>query len=1351
LFDKTGTVLLQCPGGKTGTYSIPNGVACIGDLAFYGCSGLTAVTIPNSVTNIGPGAFAACPALTQIMVDAQNSFYSSSVDGLLFDKAGTVLIQCPGGKTGTYSVPESVASIGDFAFDGSSGLTSIIIPGSVTRIGQEAFVGCSSLMGIYFQGNAPALDSSSFAGDGATTYYIAGTTGWGPNFGGLPAIPWSPLLQAAYVMTNGGITITKYSGPGGAVVIPATFDGLPITAIGDSAFSACANLTSVTLPAGLASIGDWAFSSCTSLGGVTIPDSVTNLGDWAFSACTNLAAATIGNGIVSIGDGAFDFCSGMTNAALGANVINLGAYAFDSCSNLATITLPNSLVSIGDWAFASCTKLTGVTLPTNVTRLGQEAFESCASLTRITIPNSVTNLGDEAFQFCTNLAAVTIGDGVPAIGKGAFDSCARLTNATLGKSVISVGDYAFESCTNLASVSLSQSLANVGQAAFAYCACLTNITIPGGVTNLGSRAFLGCTNLAGVYLLGSAPACDSSTFQGEQPLAYYLNGAAGWGPTFAGLSTSPWEPPDQMAYAITDGAVTVTKYLGPGGSVTVPGTIGGLPVIGIGASAFYNCAGLTSVTIPNGVTNIGFGAFIDATNLTEAFFQGNPPTIYSSIFQGDRAAAVYYLAGTTGWGASYGGAPASLWDPQAQAAYTVANGQVTITKYTGPGGSLTIPSTIAGLPVTALATEAFASATNLTDVTIPASVTSIGDWQFAWCSRLTAVTVDPLNPTYSSLDGVLLDKSQGVLIEYPPGLPGTYTLPQSVTNIWDWAFASSINLTNVTLGNSVTGIGHYAFEYCPALARLTIPQSVSVVGDGAFIDCSNLTAVFFAGDAPYAGSSLFQGDHANAYYLAGTAGWGPSFAGIPAFPWDPQTQAAYAVTNGAITLTRYTGPGGSLTIPATLAGLPLTSIGEGAFLDCAGLSSVAIPTGVTNIADYAFQNCLNLAAVTLPEGLLSIGNFAFNGCSSLAGITLPDSLASIQHDAFASCASLTNVSIPAGVTAIGAGGFAQCASLAAITVDPLNPVYSSGDGVLFNQAQTVLLQYPCGRPGAYTLPQSAVDIADSAFEYSSNLTAITIGESVTNIGIGAFAYCAALTNVTIGSGLANLSTSAFAACTALTGVYFQGNAPAVGYAVFEYDNDATLYYLPGASGWTATFGGRPALLWQNTTPAVPPALSQEPQSLTVFFGASATFTVIASGTPPLGYQWFFNGAPIPGATADSLTIDNVQAPDAGAYSVVVSNAAGWVGSSPAELTIVLARFDAPVLEPLTLVGGYPHLTWSAIPGLRYQVWFTDTLANPSWTSLGDVLVASGNTLEFTDSAAGGSSARFYRVQVLAPQ
>jgi hypothetical protein len=223
--------------------AIPNSVTSIGHYAFSYCSSLTNVAIPNSVTSIGDGAFSWCISLSAITVDALNTAYSSQ-DCVLFNKTRDTLVQYPPGKSGSYAVPNSVTSIGSYAFDGCAGLTSVTVGDSVTSIGDYAFCGCSSLAGVYFRGNAPTSVAPSvfYYASNATVYYRAGTLGWASTFAGAPAVLWEPLIpvnDASFaVRANGfGFRIT------GTTNIPIMVEGCTDLAGGPWIWLQTASLT----------------------------------------------------------------------------------------------------------------------------------------------------------------------------------------------------------------------------------------------------------------------------------------------------------------------------------------------------------------------------------------------------------------------------------------------------------------------------------------------------------------------------------------------------------------------------------------------------------------------------------------------------------------------------------------------------------------------------------------------------------------------------------------------------------------------------------------------------------------------------------------------------------------------------------------------------------------------------------------------------------------------------------------------------------------------------------------------------------------------------------------------------
>ena len=346
--------------------TIPNSVTSIGESAFYGCSGLTSVTIPNSVTSIGGSAFSGCSGLTSLTIgNSVKSIVESAFSG------------CSG--LTSLSIPNSVTSIGESAFSGCSGLTSLTIPNSVTSIGGSAFYNCSGLTSVIIPNSVTSIGYGAFYG-----------TKWYDN-------------QPDGVVYAGKV-LYAYKG-----TMPSN--------------------TKIDIKDGTKGIGGSAFYGCSGLTSVIIPNSVTSIGTYAFYGCSGLTSVTIGNSVTSIGDGAFCYCSGLTSVTIGNSVTSIGSYAFEGTKWYDN--QPDGVVYAGKVLYAykgTMPSNTKIEIKEGTTQIAYDAFRDCSGLTSVTIPNSVTSIGYSAFSGCSGLTSVTIPNSVTSIGTYAFCGCSGLTS-----------------------------------------------------------------------------------------------------------------------------------------------------------------------------------------------------------------------------------------------------------------------------------------------------------------------------------------------------------------------------------------------------------------------------------------------------------------------------------------------------------------------------------------------------------------------------------------------------------------------------------------------------------------------------------------------------------------------------------------------------------------------------------------------------------------------------------------------------------------------------------------------------------------------------------------------------------
>lgn len=583
----------------------------------------------------------------------------------------------------------------------------------------------------------------------------------------------------------------------GDINIPSsvTYNGITyaVRFIGNAAFSNCVDLTSVVIPNSVQSINAETFNGCSGLVNVTIPNSIIIIGDNAFKDCSSLTSVFIPNSVTDISYNAFWGCSGLVSIKVDSNnqvydsrdncnaiiqtsknnllfgckntiipntVTSIGM-AFYNCSGLTSINIHNSITSISGLAFAGCTNLESVNWNaincndfsddygpfrglSNIKTFsfGEEVehipANLCAGLTGLTsviIPNSVSSVGKRAFLNCSGLANITIGNSVASFGIFAFASCSSLTDVTLPSSVTTITEGLFMDCSNLKSVTIPNSITSIEKRVFDGCGSLTSVTIPNSVSSIGEDSFRNCMGLTTVYW--NAKNC---------------NGFSSTSAPFRGIGIK--------SFFIGEEVECLPSYLCKGLSELTSITISN-SVTSIGYGVFHECWGLTSMKVESG------NHVYDSRNNCNAIIE----TASNMLFLGCKNTIIPNSVTSIGSSAFY--------NCKGLISISIPN---SVTEIVGFYGCSDLTNVTFGNSVVSIGGNAFSECSSLKSIIIPNSVTSIGDDAFSKCSSLKSIII-----------------------------------PNSVTSMGGGIFRDCTSMTNVTIGNSVKTIGNGAFRGCTAL------------------------------------------------------------------------------------------------------------------------------------------------------------------------------------------------------------------------------------------------------------------------------------------------------------------------------------------------------------------------------------------------------------------------------------------------------------------------------------------------------------------------------------------------------
>ncbi len=921
------------------------------------------------------------------------------------------------------------------------------------------------------------------------------------------------------------------------IIIPATYQDLPVTVIADNAFQGCTLIVRIVLPQSITAIGDGAFSGCASLTEITLSAGIKTIGNNAFSGCILLIEIVLPDTVEVLGDGAFAGCTSLTNVTLPDGIKVIGTDAFSGCESLnltdyengyylgntdtpclvlVVVIDPTAVTSfavhadakiIASYAFADCKRLLEILIPNGVLNIGDHAFENCEELINLVIPDTVKELGENLFAGCESLTEVILPDGSTIAphthtysDKWSYDANNHFHGATCKHTglKIDVTPHTFDDGVPTTDMTCEQD----GAITYTCSGCGYQ-----KVKTINAKEHTYST----VWTTDDAHHWHASMCE--------CSNVSDWGShTYDGntCTVCGHQKPSEGLYFIpnSDGASYTVGNIGEATDVhlVIPSSYESYPVTGIAANAFEGNTTLLSLTIPDSIKTIGTYAFYGCTSLQRVTLGNGLQTVADYAFMDCDALEGLYIKDLAAYlSISFG---YSYANPLQFANDLYLNGEL-ITDLVIPDGITSIgvralqggsfASVTFGKDVTHIGSYAFALCENLAAVNIPNHITRIDDGAFYNCSELKSVT---LPDNLKSVPYAIFQKCSAL---------ESIEIPSTVKTIEAYAFSGCSSLKNVILPEGVTAINGLAFQSCTALESIHIPNGILSIGDSAFTGCKSLNYAIYD-------NAKYLGNEENPHLI--------------------------------------------------LVSAKSTSI-----------TSCNIHEDTKIICDYAFDGCTRLSTVTLPDGIMTVGRYAFNKCSALTYTTYENAnylgneqnphLVLLQatsrtiesyiiHEntkviaslAFYANTGLKSIVIPDRVVYINASAFSN-SKLTEVTIG--NGVVHIGDRA-FDSTQLQKI----------TFGSSLQIIGESAF-IATDLTEVVLPETVTSVGMSTFYCCYYLKSVTFSSGMTVINPGTVGANFRLTDVIIPNSITLIDARAF-YDCRVlqNIYYIGTEAEWNAT-------------------------------------------------------------------------------------------------------------------------------------------------------------------------------------
>jgi uncharacterized repeat protein (TIGR02543 family) len=1129
--------------------TLPDSITTMSTSCLGYCTNLTKVVLPKSLksgltgTNI-LGYFTGSTSLKELSIDSAATNYTVK-DNIIYNKTGKTLLWAPYGLTGEVTVASGTTTIGDKSFYQNNSVTKVTIPSSVTAINTYAFGSTTALETVVFDAGTSTMTVGTYAFNKSSIQYIT--------------IPARANLSSATDVFDNCKSLTT-----------VVFEGTSkTTSLPNKAFYQATALTSVVLPQGMTLIGLQAFQE-TALTEITIPKTVTKFGSstsasttattttGSFYKCNSLTKVIFEEGsklantagafsgayglttvenwpstITELGNYTFYGCTSLSDISFLKNITKVGNYAFNGCTALTDIDALESLTTTGTYVFTNCT-FSAIHIPATMVTIGDSTFSGCKSLTEVVIPEGVTSLGTYVFNGATALESITLPSTLVTIGKNAFQNTA-ITSIVIPESVVvtSTSTYFFYGCKALKEVTFENELDLIPNYMFNACEALKTVNYKGTLTSIGSSAFSGCSALESFNMGNSVTTISASAFYGCTSLKD------------CPISTAVETIGTSAFYNCSNLEVEAELF----------------SLQSIGNTAFYGCSSLKSIETVDTLTSLGNYAFQDCTSLEGFYIPASLTSIGTNPFLGCTAMKTIDMNENN---TSFVVIDNILYNTERSTILVVP---------AALEGNIAIPET-----VTSIATAAFKGSA-ISGVEFEGRMTAISDSAFAECTQLTSIT---LPSGLSTIGANAFDGCTSLAI--------SLVLPRTVTLVGNYAFRNC-PITQLTFeegGTDLVRLGDYAFQnadlttlYVPLRLRTSITSKVYAIGSHAFEGNSKLASITYEEGIDPASSVFTIGSYA--------------FAECTSLK---ELAFTTALKNAKYTYTEYDG-GANITASAWLG-----AIGSYAFYKCTSLEKVSFAADATRsigsngedkvaLSDYAFAECTALKDITFPEYIefytrsstgsaITGAKGLFSNCTSLETIELPDpsaytiyvstsmfagctslkevtggKFATIGQSAFEGCTSLVSITTSLNITSIGASAFKDCAAFT--TLNAAGFIVGSV-GVSAFEGCTSLKSFAL----VTTTATTQTTINNYAFKGCTALTELT-GYRFYTIGQSAFEGCTALAKFEFKAAAAAKSTigvDAFKGCTALTSVSFYGSQLTINQGAFSgWTADQTITFL----------------------------------------------------------------------------------------------------------------------------------------------------------------------------------------------